>query len=297
MFARSGSAILAVDISSDLLERAWARGLPSERVRFLERRFEECEVEGPFDAVIGSSVLHHLDMRRALPRIVSLLAPGGRMCFAEPNYLNPQVFAERIPFLRRWMRHISPDETAFVRFLLAGTLRRAGLVEVEILPSSWLHPATPGCLIGAWAPRAASWKRRLSFGSSRARFSSAAGVRADPGDRPAASQQRDADQQRVHREPRAGYHPGDRVLPPIGPIEQDGKEVAGEPLPRMDCASPEQEQKVERTWKSSARSRTRGMLAGAREPPGDPPVPGGAAKWNALRRTRCPRKYAGRSRT
>ncbi len=149
MFARSGSAILAVDISSDLLERAWARGLPSERVRFLERRFEECEVEGPFDAVIGSSVLHHLDMRRALPRIVSLLAPGGRMCFAEPNYLNPQVFAERIPFLRRWMRHISPDETAFVRFLLAGTLRRAGLVEVEISPFDWLHPATPGCLIGA----------------------------------------------------------------------------------------------------------------------------------------------------
>jgi SAM-dependent methyltransferase len=149
MFARAGGTILAVDISPDLLERARGRGLPAERVRFLERRFEECDVEGPFEAVIGSSVLHHLDIGRALPRIFSLLSPGGRMCFAEPNFLNPQVCVERIPFLRRWMRHISPDETAFVAFRLAGALRGEGFSEVEITPFDWLHPATPEGLIGA----------------------------------------------------------------------------------------------------------------------------------------------------
>jgi hypothetical protein len=47
------------------------------------------------------------------------------------------------------MRHISPDETAFVAFRLAGALRGEGFSEVEITPFDWLHPATPEGLIGA----------------------------------------------------------------------------------------------------------------------------------------------------
>jgi ubiquinone/menaquinone biosynthesis C-methylase UbiE len=56
IFAKTGAQILAVDISPDLLARARQRGLPESQVRFLERPFENCDVEGPFDAVIGSSV-------------------------------------------------------------------------------------------------------------------------------------------------------------------------------------------------------------------------------------------------
>lgn len=150
IFARTGAAIVAVDISRELLQKARARGLPPDRVRFLEKQFEECDVEGPFDAVIGSSVLHHLEVDEALRRIFALLSPGGRMSFAEPNLLNPQVYAERrIPFLKRWMWHISPDETAFVRWRLAETLRNTGFADVEITPFDWLHPATPEWLIGA----------------------------------------------------------------------------------------------------------------------------------------------------
>lgn len=150
IFARTGATIVAVDISPDLLQRARARGLPANRVHFLEKQFEECDVEGPFDAVIGSSVLHHLEVDEALRRIFALLLPGGRMSFAEPNLLNPQVYAERrIPILRRWMWHISPDETAFVRWRLAKTLRNTGFADVEITPFDWLHPATPEWLIGA----------------------------------------------------------------------------------------------------------------------------------------------------
>jgi 2-polyprenyl-3-methyl-5-hydroxy-6-metoxy-1,4-benzoquinol methylase len=36
MFARTGAHLVAVDISADLLNRARARGLPEERVEFLE---------------------------------------------------------------------------------------------------------------------------------------------------------------------------------------------------------------------------------------------------------------------
>ena len=56
-FVRTGAQIIAVDISPDLLEKARARGLPESQVRFLAKPFEQCDVEGPFDAVIGSSVL------------------------------------------------------------------------------------------------------------------------------------------------------------------------------------------------------------------------------------------------
>lgn len=148
-FARTGAIIVAVDISSDLLERARARGLPPGRVRFLEKRFEECDVEGPFDAVIGSSVLHHLDLQDALRKIRALLTPGGTISFAEPNMLNPQIFVERkLTFLRPWLSYVSPDETAFVRRRLGRTLRKAGFVDVAITPFDWLHPGTPARLVG-----------------------------------------------------------------------------------------------------------------------------------------------------
>jgi SAM-dependent methyltransferase len=143
MFAQSGAGILAVDLSAELLAAARDRNLP--RVRFVERNFEDCAVEGPFDAVIGSSVLHHLDLERTWGKIHSLLKPGGVMSFAEPNMLNPQIYCER--HFRQFFPQTSPDETAFVRFKLKGDLERAGFTRVSIRPFDWLHPYTPKPLI------------------------------------------------------------------------------------------------------------------------------------------------------
>jgi SAM-dependent methyltransferase len=139
----SGGEIIAVDLSPHLLSVARQRDL--SRVRFLERSFEDCEVDGPFDAVIGSSVLHHLDLDRTWPKVFSLLKPGGRLSFAEPNMLNPQVYCER--HFRQFFPQVSPDETAFVRTRLRRDLQRAGFVSVSIKPFDWLHPATPRALI------------------------------------------------------------------------------------------------------------------------------------------------------
>jgi len=149
MFARTGARIVAVDISTELLKKAYARNLPPEKVQFHEKRFEECNVDGPFDAIIGSSVLHHLELEESLARIYNLLRPGGIMSFAEPNMLNPQVFIERkFTFLRPWLKYVSPDETAFVRWKLNRLLRKAGFSDVEISPFDWLHPSTPEPLTG-----------------------------------------------------------------------------------------------------------------------------------------------------
>jgi len=151
LFASTGASIVAVDISEELLARARQRELPADRVRFVLGRFEGIELAGGFDAVIGSSVLHHLELDQALQAIRALLKPGGVLSFAEPNMLNPQVFLERHPpfFMKQYYAYISPDETAFVRCSLKSVLERAGFENVEIAPFDWLHPSTPSWLIAA----------------------------------------------------------------------------------------------------------------------------------------------------
>lgn len=147
MFAATGARITAIDISPSLLRKAEARNLPRDKVRFLEKRFEDCDVDGPFDAIIGSSVLHHLEIDQALPRIHALLKIGCRISFAEPNMLNPQIFAERR--FRKFFTYISKDETAFVRWSFQQHLRKAGFGDISIVPFDWLHPAVPSSLTGA----------------------------------------------------------------------------------------------------------------------------------------------------
>jgi 2-polyprenyl-3-methyl-5-hydroxy-6-metoxy-1,4-benzoquinol methylase len=144
-FATSGASIIAVDLSEDLLKLARDRQLPTDRITFVAKPFEECAVDGPFDAIIGSSVLHHLDLERSLPRIFGLLKPGGRLSFAEPNMLNPQVYMER--HWRSMFPYVSPDETAFVRWRFAKQLRAVGFENVHLTPFDWLHPSTPRPLI------------------------------------------------------------------------------------------------------------------------------------------------------
>lgn len=146
MFAQTGAHIVAVDISPDLLLKAEERNLPTSNVCFLEKRFENCNVDGPFDAVVGSSILHHLELEISLQKIYELLKPGGVLSFAEPNMLNPQVFIERK--FRRYFPNVSPDETAFVRRTFIRTLQKAGFQDIEITPFDWLHPSIPRLLIG-----------------------------------------------------------------------------------------------------------------------------------------------------
>jgi 2-polyprenyl-3-methyl-5-hydroxy-6-metoxy-1,4-benzoquinol methylase len=159
MFSKSGAQLLAVDISGDLLAQAKQRRLPEKQVRFLEKRFEDCEVEGPFDAVIGSSVLHHLDLKQALAKIHQLLKKGGVMSFTEPNMLNPQIMAQKnIPWLKERMGD-SPDETAFIRWSMHRILKQSGFHHIRITPFDWLHPAVPAALVGIVASAGAILER------------------------------------------------------------------------------------------------------------------------------------------
>jgi SAM-dependent methyltransferase len=148
-FAATGARITAIDLSDDLLAFARARPLDPTRVQFLLGRFEDLRGAEPFDAVVGSSVLHHLELHDALENAIRLLKPGGRFSFAEPNMLNPLVFLERQFSFLPIFSYTSPDETAFVRWHLSRTLERHGLSDIHITPFDWLHPRTPAALIPA----------------------------------------------------------------------------------------------------------------------------------------------------
>src|SRR5262249_46108430 len=114
---------------------------------FIAARFEECDLYGPFDAVVGSSILHHLEIEPSLAKIAALLKPGGVMSFAEPNMLNPQILVQKnVPWIKK-LAGESPDETAFVRWKLKGAMERVGFTDVRITPFDWLHPATPRPMI------------------------------------------------------------------------------------------------------------------------------------------------------
>ena len=145
-FASTGADILAVDISEELLQQARARNLPPT-VTFACTPFEDLSVDQPFDAVIGSSILHHLDVDPSLSRIYSLLKPGGVACFSEPNMLNPQIMTQKnVTWIKEQLGD-SPDETAFFRWQIVSLLRKTGFVGIQVTPMDWLHPLTHPAMI------------------------------------------------------------------------------------------------------------------------------------------------------
>lgn len=142
-FAGTGCSITAVDISPDLIAKAKNRKINSAKVNFIEKPFEDLYQSGPFDAIIGSSILHHLDVVPSLRKMFAMLKPNARIAFAEPNLLNPQVYFERR--LSHWpiFSYTSPDETAFIRWHLHECLASIGFNKINIVPFDWLHPKTP----------------------------------------------------------------------------------------------------------------------------------------------------------
>jgi 2-polyprenyl-3-methyl-5-hydroxy-6-metoxy-1,4-benzoquinol methylase len=147
IYSRSGADITAIELVPELLEKARSRKIAN--ATFIAGRFEDYPGEAVFDAVIGNSILHHLEVEVALRRIYQLLKPGARMSFAEPNMMNPQVFLERQFYYLPIFSNTSPDETAFIRWRLRALLRRIGYEDIRIRLFDWLHPHTPAAIVPA----------------------------------------------------------------------------------------------------------------------------------------------------
>lgn len=144
----SKANITATDLSEDLLSIAKQQdGIGSGDYQI----GDAMDLQFPnktFDVVFGSSILHHLDFDRSLREIFRVLKVGGRMVFAEPNMLNPQIFIQKnIPFIKRWLGD-SPDETAIIRWRFAKIMKKIGFSNIKIFTYDFLHPSTPKSLIG-----------------------------------------------------------------------------------------------------------------------------------------------------
>lgn len=140
--------LTGIDVAPALIARA-RKDLPANAAVSVADVERLPFADGTFDAIVGNAVLHHLRLDRAVPEILRVLAPGGRICFAEPNMLNPQVFLERnVGWIGRALDN-SPGETAFVRWRLARDLAALGVADLTIRPFDFLYPLTPGPLIGA----------------------------------------------------------------------------------------------------------------------------------------------------
>jgi ubiquinone/menaquinone biosynthesis C-methylase UbiE len=146
--ARSGATIHAVDLSIDLIRQARTYVAELANVTIERGNAEQLPYrDGSFDAVYGSSILHHLDLDRALAEVYRVLRPGGRFAFAEPNILNPQVAIMFKVDATKGYYGVSPDEMAFSRFQSARALRQAGFRDFVVKPHDFLHPATPRALV------------------------------------------------------------------------------------------------------------------------------------------------------
>ena len=145
-----GAEITGIDLSADLLARCAARMAGAANVTLVRGNAEQMPIpEGAFDSVYGSSILHHLGLEAALAEVRRVLRPGGRLAFAEPNILNPQVAVMfRLGMTKEYFG-VSPDEMAFSRFRAARVLRATGFTAVRVRPFDFLHPATPPAAIGA----------------------------------------------------------------------------------------------------------------------------------------------------
>jgi ubiquinone/menaquinone biosynthesis C-methylase UbiE len=141
--ACTGASITAIDISPDLLAAA-RRECNAANIRFeIQNAYDLTFPDASFDSVVGSSVLHHLEIDAALAQVYRVLRPGGTIRFTEPNMLNPQIAVQKnVRFLKKRLGD-SPDETAFFRWSLRRRLEQTGFREVQIQPFDFLHPSIP----------------------------------------------------------------------------------------------------------------------------------------------------------
>jgi ubiquinone/menaquinone biosynthesis C-methylase UbiE len=146
--AKTGASVVAIDISPDMIRLALSYLNELENVEcVIGNAYDLVFPDRSFDYVIGSSVLHHLDIAKALKEIHRVLKPDGKIRFTEPNMLNPQIALQKnIPYIKRKLGD-SPDETAFFKCQIKRLLIRNDFHQIQITPFDFLHPAIPASMI------------------------------------------------------------------------------------------------------------------------------------------------------
>src|SRR3989344_3648783 len=139
-FKNVKAKVIGVDISPQSIAYAKTH-IKSANITFKVQSANNLDfADNYFDAVIGNGILHHLDLKKALPEILRVLKTGGKIFFAEPNLINPEIFLEKeIPFLRKLVGN-SPEEAPFNRWWIKKTLEKYKFENVSAVPFDFLYP-------------------------------------------------------------------------------------------------------------------------------------------------------------
>ena len=110
-----------------------------------------------FDLVMGTAVLHHLDLDVALPEIERVLKPGGRAIFQEPMKHNPLLRLGRrlTPAARTPDEHpFSVDDWAACdRYFAAFRHQEHEFITIPFMPLNWLLPRSAQKRLGDFLSR------------------------------------------------------------------------------------------------------------------------------------------------
>lgn len=147
---RTGMQVLGTDLCEPFIAEAKAKfSLPNLRYEILNFN-QPTRFDGHlFDYIVGNGILHHLyfHLGEALCNMKTLLKPGGRIIFMEPNLCNPYVyFIFSYPLLRK-AASLEPEEMAFSKSFAIQKLRNAGFENIKVEYKDFLLPGVPDSMI------------------------------------------------------------------------------------------------------------------------------------------------------
>ena len=147
---RTGMQVLGTDLCEPFIAQAKAKfALPNLRYEILNFN-QPARFDGQlFDYIVGNGILHHLyfHLDEALSNMKTLLKPGGKIIFMEPNLCNPYVyFIFSYPLLRK-NASLEPEEMAFSKRFMIQKLRNARFENIKVEYKDFLLPGVPDFMI------------------------------------------------------------------------------------------------------------------------------------------------------
>ena len=148
--SRTGMQVLGTDLCEPFIAEAKAKfSLPNLRYEILNFN-QPTRFDGQlFDYIVGNGILHHLyfHLDDALGNMKTLLKPGGKIIFMEPNLCNPYVYLIfSYPLLRK-AASLEPDEMAFSKRFVSKKLQNAGFKNINVEYKDFLLPGVPDFMI------------------------------------------------------------------------------------------------------------------------------------------------------
>jgi 2-polyprenyl-3-methyl-5-hydroxy-6-metoxy-1,4-benzoquinol methylase len=148
--SRTGMQVLGTDLCEPFIAEAKAKfSLPNLRYEILNFN-QPTRFNGQlFDYIVGNGILHHLyfHLDDALGNMKTLLKPGGRIIFMEPNLLNPYIYLIFSYQLLRKAASLEPDEMAFSKRFVTQKLQNAGFENIKVEYKDFLLPGVPDFMI------------------------------------------------------------------------------------------------------------------------------------------------------